>query len=46
MGFSEEIDSHLDNKEDHELPKMAKCSSCGGSVMTPSYDFNDMEEAY
>jgi len=43
MGYAEEIDAHLDNKEDHEVPKRPDCNRCGGSVMTPSYDFNDME---
>jgi hypothetical protein len=43
MGFTEEIDAHLNLKEENEIPKRPDCRRCGGSVMSPTYDFNDME---
>jgi len=46
MGFADEIEAHLDNKEDHEVPMSPGCHRCGGTVMTPTYDFADMESGY
>jgi hypothetical protein len=43
MGFTEEIDAHLNLKEENEIPKRPDCRRCGGSVMSPSYDFTDVE---
>jgi hypothetical protein len=43
MGYTEHIEAHLNNKEEHEIPQRPRCSRCGGSVMTPAYDFDDVE---
>jgi len=46
MGYTEEIENHLKNKEDHEIPRRPDCHKCGGTVMTPQYEFSDAESGY